>query len=43
MGKTPYELYDSFNPISILAASIGQVHEAKLSDKNWLLKSNILA
>ena len=37
-GKTPYELYDSFNPISILAASIGQVHEAKLSDKKLAVK-----
>lgn len=37
-GKTPYELFDSFNPVSKLAASIGQVHEATLGSKKLAIK-----
>lgn len=37
-GKTPYEIYDTFNPQSILAASIGQVHEARIGDSKLAVK-----
>lgn len=37
-GKTPYEIFDEFNPNSINAASIGQVHLAKKNNKNLAVK-----
>ncbi len=37
-GKTPYEIFDEFNPNSINAASIGQVHLAKKNDKKLAVK-----
>lgn len=37
-GKTPYELYDSFEPTSVAAASIGQVHRATLDEKQLAVK-----
>ena len=37
-GKNPEEIYDYFSPESINAASIGQVHQAKLNDKNLAVK-----
>jgi predicted unusual protein kinase regulating ubiquinone biosynthesis (AarF/ABC1/UbiB family) len=37
-GKTPYEIFDEFNPNSVNAASIGQVHLAKKSDKKLAVK-----
>jgi len=33
-GKSPYELFDTFNPEAINAASIGQVHLAQVDQKN---------
>jgi predicted unusual protein kinase regulating ubiquinone biosynthesis (AarF/ABC1/UbiB family) len=40
-GKAPSEIFDSFNPNSVNAASIGQVHQAKRYGKNWRSKFNI--
>jgi predicted unusual protein kinase regulating ubiquinone biosynthesis (AarF/ABC1/UbiB family) len=37
-GKSPYEIFDSFNPNSINAASIGQVHQAELNGKKLAIK-----
>ena len=37
-GKTPYEIFDEFNPNSINAASIGQVHLAKKNNKKLAVK-----
>lgn len=37
-GKTPYEIYDEFNPNSVNAASIGQVHLAKKNGKKLAVK-----
>ncbi|MHC0442224.1 ABC1 kinase family protein [Flavobacterium sp. 3-210] len=37
-GKTPYEIFDDFNPNSINAASIGQVHLAKKNNKKLAVK-----
>lgn len=37
-GKSPYDLYDEFNPDSINAASIGQVHQAKKGGKDLAVK-----
>jgi predicted unusual protein kinase regulating ubiquinone biosynthesis (AarF/ABC1/UbiB family) len=37
-GKTPYEIFDEFNPNSVNAASIGQVHLAKKNDKKLAVK-----
>ncbi|WPO79227.1 ABC1 kinase family protein [Flavobacterium sp. KACC 22761] len=37
-GKTPYEIFDEFNPNSVNAASIGQVHLAKKKDKKLAVK-----
>lgn len=37
-GREPYELYDEFNPESINAASIGQVHKAKKDGKDLAVK-----
>lgn len=37
-GKEPYELYDDFNPESINAASIGQVHKATKNGKELAVK-----
>ncbi len=37
-GKQPNELYDSFNPVSVNAASIGQVHKATKNGKNLAVK-----
>lgn len=37
-GKTPYEIFDEFNPNSINAASIGQVHLAVKGGKKLAVK-----
>ncbi|MFN3640483.1 MAG: ABC1 kinase family protein, partial [Flavobacterium sp.] len=37
-GKYPNEIYDSFTPDSIHAASIGQVHRATKNGKNFAVK-----
>jgi predicted unusual protein kinase regulating ubiquinone biosynthesis (AarF/ABC1/UbiB family) len=37
-GKAPNEIYDVFNPESINAASIGQVHQAELEGKKLAVK-----
>ncbi|MDN3588778.1 AarF/ABC1/UbiB kinase family protein [Pedobacter aquatilis] len=37
-GKTPEKIYDSFNLTSTNAASIGQVHQAKLNGKKLAVK-----
>lgn len=37
-GKSPYEIFDTFNATSINAASIGQVHEAELNGKKLAVK-----
>ncbi len=37
-GKTPYEIFDEFNPNSVNAASIGQVHLAVKNGKKLAVK-----
>ncbi|AYA36751.1 AarF/ABC1/UbiB kinase family protein [Hymenobacter oligotrophus] len=37
-GKSPYELFDAFEPTARQAASIGQVHFARLGDKELAVK-----
>lgn len=37
-GKTPVELYDSFSKNAVAAASIGQVHQAKLNGEKLAVK-----
>lgn len=37
-GKTPYEIFDEFNPNSVNAASIGQVHSAVKDNKRLAVK-----
>ncbi|KDN56086.1 ABC1 kinase family protein [Flavobacterium seoulense] len=37
-GKTPYEIFDGFNPNSVNAASIGQVHLATKNNKKLAVK-----
>jgi predicted unusual protein kinase regulating ubiquinone biosynthesis (AarF/ABC1/UbiB family) len=37
-GKTPYEIFDEFNPNSVNAASIGQVHLAVKNGKQLAVK-----
>lgn len=37
-GKLPSQLYDSFNPVSVNAASIGQVHRAEINGKKLAVK-----
>ncbi len=37
-GKSPYDIFDEFNPTSINAASIGQVHLALLKNKRLAVK-----
>ncbi len=37
-GKSPQDIYDSFNIKSVQAASIGQVHEATLNNKKLAVK-----
>ncbi|MCF1422747.1 ABC1 kinase family protein [Mangrovimonas futianensis] len=37
-GKSPEDLFDSFNPNSVNAASIGQVHEAEKDGKKLAVK-----
>lgn len=38
LGKTPYEIFDEFNPNSVNAASIGQVHKAVKNNKKLAVK-----
>ncbi len=38
LGKTPYEVFDEFNPNSVNAASIGQVHTAVKNGKKLAVK-----
>ena len=38
LGKTPYEIFDEFNPNSVNAASIGQVHLAVKNNKKLAVK-----
>jgi len=38
IGKTPYEVFDEFNPNSVNAASIGQVHIAVKNGKKLAVK-----
>ncbi|MCZ2394644.1 MAG: phosphotransferase [Chitinophagales bacterium] len=38
MDKSPYDLYDHFNPDAVAAASIGQVHEAYKDGKKMAVK-----
>jgi hypothetical protein len=38
LGKTPYEIFDEFNPNSVNAASIGQVHLAVKNGKKLAVK-----
>ncbi|REE79866.1 putative unusual protein kinase regulating ubiquinone biosynthesis (AarF/ABC1/UbiB family) [Lutibacter oceani] len=37
-GKTPYEIFDTFNANSVNAASIGQVHKAEKNGKSLAVK-----
>jgi predicted unusual protein kinase regulating ubiquinone biosynthesis (AarF/ABC1/UbiB family) len=37
-GKSPLDIFDSFGKNAVHAASIGQVHEAKLGDKTYAVK-----
>lgn len=37
-GKLPSQIYDSFNPVSVHAASIGQVHQAEIKGKKLAVK-----
>lgn len=37
-GKSPNDIFDSFNPTAQQAASIGQVHQASLNDKKLAIK-----
>lgn len=37
-GKLPQQLYDSFDPVSVNAASIGQVHKAEAKGKKLAVK-----
>lgn len=37
-GKTPYEIFDEFNPNSVNAASIGQVHAAVKNNQKLAVK-----
>ena len=37
-GKTPNEIFDTFNPNSVNAASIGQVHKATKNGRNLAVK-----
>ena len=38
LGKYPEDLYDSFTPVAMNAASIGQVHKATKDGKNFAVK-----
>lgn len=38
LGKSPYELFDSFTKNAVNAASIGQVHQASLNGKKLAVK-----